>query len=201
MRDTSQTEVVNRAPVDASGVLRANTKIVVGSAIVVWCGMSAYWVYDSLMSEIGIAITFLTSMILGVVLGYRAQRLVGVRPLAAALGVAWRIGIVWVVLAAIIEYVTTDHTATLTINKFPEILLPHMFLLAIMFIIGYGAGVVRSSTAKMSTRDIISVIGALISLAGLIATIVFGVVTLPMSDMKSAGAAREPSATIDSNSN
>ena len=141
MTNTNQTEVTGRALVDASSILKANTKIVVVSAIVVWCGMSAHWAYKPLvkiqtLSELGVGIALLTSVFLGAVLGYRAQQLDGVRPVGAALGVAWRLGFVWVVLAAITEHAITG-TAEITAHQFPKTLLPHMLLIVVMFIAGY----------------------------------------------------------------
>ena len=154
-----------RAPI----FLRENIRLIAGSAILVWIGMITYWLLDPPEDRLASGAVELVSVILGLILGHRAYRLEVIQPIGTAFGVAWRIGLVWVVLAALGESVTGD--ALVTMSSFPLLLLAFIVMIAGGFILGYMAGVFWSGVRKIEPQNLIAI---LLALAGIVLTIFFG---------------------------
>lgn len=161
------TDHIFRAPI----FLTKNIGIVSSSAVIVLGGMIMYWGLDKPEDSWGLGVVTLSSIILGILLGYRAHRLNVVRPIGTAFGVAWRIGVVWIVLAAFAESVA-DPPAIATQASFPLLLLLFIVIIAGAFTIGYMADVIRSGVANMSVQNLTFLI---LALAGIAATLFFGV--------------------------
>ena len=152
-------------------ILSENTVIVFLAAIILMGAAVLFWTLEVGPDISGIYIGICTTTILALILGYRAQSL-GARPFRAAYGVAWRIGAAWVVLAAIGEFVATDLTATVTVNIFPVIFIPTVVIVAPTLLIGYVLGIVwHKATWEVIRRDILPIVGILIAVAGLLATL------------------------------
>ncbi len=85
--------------------------IVFIAAISIMVIMFSYWQYSSsspLDSYPGIYVVSWLSVILGGLLGWRTRRLEIALLMSTAVGVAWRISVVWIVMVAVIEYVLND---------------------------------------------------------------------------------------------
>lgn len=112
------------------------------------------------------------SVLLGLVLGFRAERvkrdLNGVWPLKTAFGVAWRIGGAWVILLGVIEYLVTDRTSTITMAKFPEIFVLSGLGVGGAFLVGFLLGVARSMVDSGKCPSIGIILNGLIGIAGLV---------------------------------
>ena len=151
-----------------SDILTASTTTLITSGFGLATATGLYWMLpigpDILAVYMAIGIT----TILGLALGYRAQSL-AVRPFTAAIGVSWRIGLAWVLLAAVVEFVVTDFTASMTMNAFPIIFLPTLTILVPTVLAGYVAGIIRhKATWAVVMRDVVPIVALLISVVGLL---------------------------------
>lgn len=163
MTDVNQ---ILRAPI----FLTKNITIIAGSAIIVWIAMTISWRPDPPQPEGGWSFAVLIGVILGLMLGHRAYRSNVAQPIGTAFGVAWRIGLVWVVLAALAESVTGD--AIVTMSFFPVLLLAFMVIIAGGFILGYLAGTLWNGVSNMSPQNLMVMF---LSVTGIVLTIYFGI--------------------------
>ena len=124
-------------------VLQASTTWMLVSGILFLLTASIAWLIGS-PKGIHLYIVALFSVPVGLLLGYRAKRLKlkleldGAQPLRTAVGVAWRVGALWIVVSAIAEYLTESTTSS-TLSDSPGILGLSIVAVGSSFLVAYGA--------------------------------------------------------------
>ena len=156
-------------------VLTANARAVaIAAAIVALTGGVTHfvnWVFGGEVSNVAAyLIATLTTLILGCTLGYRAQPLGNGLPwknvLVEGFGVAWRVAGIWVLVLGFAEYgmtlLVSQPTAASTVHSYPAVLVAVTLAVLSSFTIGYVASVIKTDVAKMSPRDILVTVAALV---------------------------------------
>ena len=114
---------------------------------------------------------FFIAIVLGGVLGYRCQGLGLVRPLALSYPVSWRLGCVWVVLAAMAEFFLTDLTVSFTL----DVLSPHILISTMAMAVSFCAGCLTKRVVdgikSLSRQDLLQIAVVLLAAAMLAYTI------------------------------
>lgn len=161
--------------------LRAQIKIVAASTVILCLGIAAFWgpdpdqtnrLLEEQMQE-WLGIGAIIGVILASLLGYRAHRSALLQPIGAAFSVAWRIGVVWVVIFALAEFGVVGN-AVRTVTTFPLILFSFILVIASGFMLGYLANPLwsnlkRMSPPKVAGRDWMTAFGsAIVIIAALV---------------------------------
>ncbi len=124
-------------------VLQANTMWMLVSGILFFLTAWFAWEAD-LPKHTHLYLVVIFGVPLGLVLGYRAKRLKlrleldGAQPLRTGLGVAWRTGVLWVLISAIGEYFATGATSA-TVEDFPAMFGLSLVAVSSSFLLAYGA--------------------------------------------------------------
>ncbi|MCY4152938.1 MAG: hypothetical protein OXE94_11995 [Aestuariivita sp.] len=96
--------------------------------------MAVYWGLPEENDQAAIYFVWAVSVCVGAILGSRYGRIGNTAVVSSALSAGLRLGIVWLLLAGMVEYVLTDKTATHTVNfLFPRVLLALLALTAVSF--------------------------------------------------------------------
>ena len=104
-----------------------------------------YWSLPQWIEPEAISAAAMVTIFLSFSLGRTARQL-GIGIGRAAFGVSWRIGCIWVVLAAIVEsIVSSNHDAATTVIRFPFLFVPTVVISEIAMLLGY---------ASRSTEDL-----------------------------------------------
>ena len=154
-------------------IILKDVGIVFIAAISIMVIMFSYWQYSSstpLNSYPGIYVVSWLSVILGGLLGWRTRRLEITLLISTAVGVAWRISVVWIVLMAAIEYVFKDEIFKVQ-DQFPELLLKYTLLITGMFILGHVTNVARGHFLR-SVRGIKWGLNEILALLTILATLI-----------------------------
>ena len=157
--------------VNASSLLRENIRLVVGSAFIVVVGMALFSLpppCDLTRRGWGLLLVVLATLILGGVLGRRAQKSDRGLSFKMLIGVAGRIGAIWLVLIECAEYGVTYlgpslagsfPTTSTSVEHYPIILVCTMVIVIVGFLCSYyAADVARRVWVKMSDRHHVAVV-------------------------------------------
>lgn len=145
-------------------LLKQRTRII-STAGVVLALMLSCWYMDSPGETYVIGAVGVVSLVLSLVLGYAAYRSAIMHPLGMACGVAWRLGAIWIVLAAFAEASITGG-AFLTVRLFPILLVILIGIIGGGFTLGYLAGALRSGVYPVSRQTLITVLFSLLGIVG-----------------------------------
>ena len=106
-------------------VMTSNKMPIAAMSIVFLIGTVLFWELDPPEDQIAFFVTLSVAAVsLGAVLGYRCQRLGNVSLSAVAYPISWRVGCVWIVLSAMVEFALTDGTISFTV----DVLAPYIFI-------------------------------------------------------------------------
>lgn len=105
-----------------------------------------YWKLPDWVEAGPISLAALVTSILSFLLGRSARHLnIGLG--RAAFGVSWRVGLIWVVLASIVEsLMSLEFDTSITVNWFPVLFIPTVIVSEVAMLVGYAS----RSTEKMS---------------------------------------------------
>ena len=118
--------------------LRQNIRIIASLTILAWVLIVWSWQLKPPEPVTGWGGASWIGGILGLILGFRASQSLVAQPIWAAFGVAWRISVVWVVLAALAEGGKGEiQSALATMPFFPSLLVAFIGMIAGGFILGY----------------------------------------------------------------
>ncbi len=154
-------------------VLQAHTKLMLTSGALFLVAAWFAWLADS-PKDVHLYIVACFSVPVGLVLGYRAKRLKleleldGAQPLRTAIGVAWRIGVLWIMVSAIGEYLAMETTEA-TVTGFPGMFILSLFSVGSAFLFAYGATAAAIAIRNRSKATIgwPQVVNLLIGIGGL----------------------------------
>ena len=184
-------------------VLQANTMwMLISGALFLLTVCLAWWVDSPKDTHLYIVVWF--SVPVGLLLGYRAKRLklelelTGAQPLRTAIGVAWRIGALWVMVSAIGEYLAKNTTSS-TMADFPGIFGLSLLAVGGSFLVAYGATAALIAVRNRSSGSLgwAQVLNLLIGISGLIIGM-FGLPTNSGTGLQEKTGARMSIATLDS---
>ena len=105
-----------------------------------------YWTLPNWVEAGPISLAALVTILLSFLLGRSARHLnIGLG--RAAFGVSWRVGLIWVVLASIVEsLMSLEFNTSVTVNRFPVLFIPTVIVSEVAMLVGYAS----RSTEEMS---------------------------------------------------
>ncbi len=152
-------------------VLQANTKWMLTSGVLFLLTALFAWLINS-PKDTHLYIVIFFSVLVGLVLGYRARQLKlmldGAQPLRTAIGVGWRIGALWIMVSAVGEYLAEGSTSS-TMDDFPGMFGVSILGVSSSFLAAYGAraALTRIRNRSDSSLGWLQVLNLLIGIGGL----------------------------------
>ena len=159
-------------------VLAANSRSALLSAVVSLVGWIGYWKLEAPTdTTVLVVVTFGVCVPLGAILGYRAAENGHTKSLRIAIGVGWRIGAIWCLTAAAVEFFVTDQTSVTTVIQFPLVFGLSMLVVGSTFLIGFLVSSIRRLVVgrRPSWGTVLTVVQLLVSVIALIV----GLLALP----------------------
>lgn len=151
------------------------------SSVIILVLASIYWIpqgwmVDSLLvlpvwTVAGAAL--LVTGVLSFRLGRRSQQL-GIHPGQASVGVAWRLGFIWVILSGVAEFVWTTFDASVSIEQFPIIFVPTVIVGSVGVLCGYFYQAFKStgfSSSNVTRQDVYQLILIIIAVVALLVSL------------------------------
>ena len=165
---------------DYAVVIDKNIGIIVLASLVVLVGSVSFWQLNSPDDAVAFFGALLGStVILGVVLGYRSQKLGTVRLWSVAYPVSWRVGCVWLVQCAMVESVLTDGTISYTVHFLSPVILVFTGVTAASVVGGWLVRQIAVGITTLTRGEWIALIGLVVAIAGLIVALRVGGGRLP----------------------
>ena len=166
----------------AASVIESNKRAVAAASIIFSVGMGVFWVLDNPVDwDVFFINIFLSAAIIGSVLGYRCQGQNQARVTALAYPVSWRIGCIWIVLAAIVESVVTDFTVAYTLNILSPFLLVMTGWMALTFM---GGWLMKKFVSGLQTLSRLEWLQVVMILLTAISIVVFAL-SIPQAELPS----------------
>lgn len=155
-----------------AALLASSRGLVVVCSILLVAGTFLYWTLASPWDAVIFLSTLsLSSVVTGVVLGYRFEKSEAPRPVVSAFTVAWRIGWIWVVIIAMVEFFLTDYTVGWTVQMISPYVCVAAFLMALSFLVAWVGRRAVVGMQTLSRYEKIQMAGIAVTLVGMIVSI------------------------------
>lgn len=122
--------------ITAATAMASHRKTIVAMSLLFLVGNIFFWLLDPPNWAVFFGTISVVALGTGFLLGYHCQGLTAVRPTTLAYPISWRIGCVWVVVAAMAEFFLTDLTISYTLNSLSPFIFIGTGLMALAFLAG-----------------------------------------------------------------
>lgn len=180
---------------DYTLVIRSNKTLISVFSVVFALGTVAFWALDEPNDWVAWGGTLLvSSLVLGIVLGYRSQALEPARLGSLAYPVSWRLGCIWLVLAGTVEFVLAyPKDVSFTVLNLSPLILFSTFVTTMAFTLGWLIRRLLSGFGELTLMEKLQLVAVILAASALIVALVR---SDPAGLPESGKDQREPSSTM-----
>jgi len=132
--------------------------------------MIAYWVLPVKTDQRAIYAICAVGAWVGIIIGMRHSSTEHKNVLRPALNTGFRLGIIWIVIAGIVEYVLTDQTSSHTADNFPAVIIPLITVTVIVFCLSHYITLYVQRILKINIPD--RLLGIFLNLTGIVVSLI-----------------------------